>query len=144
MKILLVDDNRADVFLVRDAIQQDGMDAEIHTADNGETAIELIQRLDRNPDEPCFDVFLVDLNLPRQSGEEVVRSIRASTRCVGAPVIVITSALTSAERERILTTGATRVVVKPHRLTEFRDLAKLIRGSAISGDSFSSGSPQLQ
>jgi DNA-binding response OmpR family regulator len=71
----------------------------------------------------------VDLNLPRQSGAEVVKSIRASARCVGAPVIVITSAVAPAERDKILQSGATHVVVKPHKLAEFRELARLIAGS---------------
>jgi CheY-like chemotaxis protein len=132
MKILLVDDNKADVFLVQDAIVEEGFPAEIHTADDGEAAIELIRGVDDNPEEPCFDVFLVDLHLPRKSGAEVVRTIRASTRCVDAPVIVITSAVAPTERDRILDSGATHVVVKPNRLAEFRALAKLIR--AASGD----------
>lgn len=129
MKILLVDDNTADMFLMKDAIQQEGFTAEIHTADDGERAIEIIRNVDSNPDERCFDCFLVDLNLPRQSGAEVVRSIRSSSRCVDAPVIVVTSAVAPSERDRILESGATHVIVKPHKLAEFRDLAKLIASS---------------
>lgn len=144
MKILVVDDNRADVFLVRNAIQQEGFLAEIHTADNGEAAIELIQGVDNDPREPCFDMFLIDLNLPRRSGEEVVRCIRASTRCVDAPVIVLTSAVAPVERDKVLKSGATHVLIKPHRLTEFQDLAKLIRGGATGGLSTSPDSPPLQ
>jgi DNA-binding response OmpR family regulator len=129
MKILLVDDNRADMFLVKDAIRQEGFDADIYTAEDGEKAIQIIREIDENPHEPCFDCFLVDLNLPRQSGAEVVKSIRSSSRCVGAPVIVVTSAVAPAERAKILESGATHVIVKPHKLAEFRDLAKLIRGN---------------
>jgi CheY-like chemotaxis protein len=130
MKILLVDDNSADMFLVKDAIRQEGFHAEIHTADDGERAIQIIQEVDLNPQERCFDCFLVDLNLPRQSGAEVVKSIRSSSRCAGAPVIVVTSAVAPTEREKILNSGATHVIVKPHKLAEFRDLAKLIGSSA--------------
>ncbi len=126
MKILLVDDNSADMFLVKDAIRQEGFLAEIHTADDGEMAIQLIRDVDENPHERCFDCFLVDLNLPRQSGAEVLRSIRSSSRCVGAPVIVITSAVAPVDRDKILESGATHVIVKPHKLAEFRDLARLI------------------
>jgi CheY-like chemotaxis protein len=129
MKILLVDDNSADMFLVKDAIRQEGFYAEIHTADDGERAIQLIQQVDSNPNEPCFDCFLLDLNLPRQSGTEVLKSIRSSSRCVSAPVIVVTSAVAPAEREKILESGATHVLVKPHKLAEFRELAKLIGNS---------------
>ncbi|MEI9813361.1 MAG: response regulator [Acidobacteriota bacterium] len=126
MRILLVDDNQADVFLVKDAIRQEGFAADIHTAEDGERAIHLIRAVDGDPDTPCFDCFVIDLNLPRQSGAAVLDIIRSSRRCVDAPVIIITSAVAPAERERALKAGATHVLLKPFRLAEFRDLAKLV------------------
>ncbi len=127
MRVLLVEDNPADVFLVREAMMHEGVEAELATAEDGEKAIRLVHNLDADPSLAGFDCFLIDLNLPRRSGAEVLREIRASVRSASIPVIMITSSEASDDREQALRSGATHVFVKPFRLSEFRSLARLVQ-----------------
>lgn len=127
MRVLLVEDNPADVFLVREAMMHEGVEAELATAEDGEKAIRLVQSLDADPSLAGFDCFLLDLNLPRRSGAEVLRETRASVRSAETPVIMITSSEASDDREQVLRSGATHVFVKPFRLSEFRSLARLVQ-----------------
>jgi DNA-binding response OmpR family regulator len=127
MRVLLVEDNQADVFLVKDAIQRAGIDADIQTVDDGEKAISLIAEIDRNSAATAHDCFLIDLNLPKCGGAEVLESVRSSVKSADAVVIMITSSRASSDRELVLRLGATDVFVKPFQLQEFRNLAKLVQ-----------------
>jgi CheY-like chemotaxis protein len=132
MKLLLVEDNPADVFLVREAMIHEGVPAEVDTTEDGEKAIRMIQRLDRDQSLACYDCFLIDLNLPRRSGEEVLKAIRSSVRCADVPVVMITSSEAPEDRDQAMRSGATHVFVKPFRLSEFRRLAKLVQSMAAA------------
>jgi DNA-binding response OmpR family regulator len=125
--VLLVEDNGADVFLIREAMKSEGIAVEMDIAEDGEQAISVIRRIDENPQAACHDCFLIDLNIPRCSGDEVLQTIRSSQRCASRPVIMITSSQSRVDRERAMSLGATEFFVKPFELSEFRSLARLVR-----------------
>jgi two-component system, chemotaxis family, response regulator Rcp1 len=127
MKVLLVEDNPADVFLVQEAMIHEGVAADVDIAEDGEKAIHLVEALDRDSSLSGYSCFLIDMNLPRRSGAEVLRAIRGSVRCAASPVVMITSSEASADRDQAMQSGATRVFIKPFRLSEFRNLATLVR-----------------
>lgn len=127
MTMLLVEDNPADVFFVRTALEYGGIETEIVVARDGEKAIELVEAADANPSAPCPELVLLDLNLPRASGTEVLRRLRKSIRCADVPVIIVTSSDAPSDRAETARLGANRYFLKPHSLDEYMKLGLLIK-----------------
>ncbi len=80
-QIWIAEDNPADVYLIEEALRRHEFTYRLTTADNGEDMLKMIAKLDRDPSESCPDLFLIDLNLPRRSGDEILARLRQSSRC---------------------------------------------------------------
>jgi len=128
--LLLVEDSPADVFLVKQAMQEEGMDFRLDVMDDGEKAIVFIDNLDADCDAPGPSVILLDLNLPRQTGDDVLRRVRQSPKMGKTPVVIMTSSNESADRARMMELGANEYFRKPTDLQEFMRIGKLVRRMA--------------
>lgn len=109
LHFLLVENNAADVFLVREAIRQANVHADVRVAVDGEQAIHMLD--DFKP-----DLILLDLNLPKIDGLEFLERHRQRG---GPPVIVVTSSLRPQDRDQSLALGALDYVAKPRTVAEF-------------------------
>jgi CheY-like chemotaxis protein len=89
--ILLAEDNPADVLLVREAIEDRSLNCELHVIADGERVVEFIEEIDADQALPCPQLVLLDLNLPKRHGEEILKFLRASERCGQTPVVVLTA-----------------------------------------------------
>src|SRR5204863_3708778 len=98
LSLLLVEDSPADVYLVREAIRREGLKVDWDIADDGEWAIRRIEEVDSNTSVRCPDVLLLDLNVPRYTGDEVLERIRQSPRLAHTPVVIMTSSTSPADR----------------------------------------------
>ncbi len=127
LRLLLVEDSPADVFLVREAMQEAGIDFNMEVAEDGERAIHIIDQVDNGSASSCPNFIVLDRNLPRKTGDEVLKRVRRSPKCGNIPVVVITSSDVKAERDHALSLGATEYFCKPSNLGEFMQLGKLIR-----------------
>lgn len=125
--VLLVEDNRADVFLVERAIEYHHLPVQVVVAQDGEEAVQYIERAASEPDVVCPSAMLVDLNLPKRSGIEVLERVRQSESCHGVPVIIVTSSDSRNDRERTTELGATRYFRKPSSYQEFLQLGQVLR-----------------
>src|SRR5262245_5470052 len=86
-RILLAEDNPADVYLIREALREHGVDCNMQVASDGREVLTLIAG--ENPatiDE--FELIILDLNLPRHDGIEILERLRESTRLAHVPVVV--------------------------------------------------------
>ncbi len=119
LRILLVEDNRADVFLVEEAIKAHGVPAEIHSVEDGAEAVAVIERAESDPDAFFPGIVVLDLNLPKKSGAEVLRLMRQSPRFKTLPVIVLTSSDSIRDRTEVARLGANRYFRKPATYDEF-------------------------
>lgn len=110
---MVIEDNQTDVFLVKEAIEARGLRVAIHFMEDGEQAMRYMERIDADASLSCPRLFLLDLNLPRMSGLEVLAQIRQSKRCGTSKVLVMTSS--NAERDRVesASLGATAYFIKP-------------------------------
>lgn len=126
-QILLVEDAEPDVFLVREALRRAGVKPNLRVLEDGEQAADFIDTLDTDASTVCPDLVLLDLNLPKKNGNQVLERMRRSPRCAGVPVVVITSSDSPADRSRAARLGATRYFQKPSRLDEFMKLGHLVR-----------------
>ncbi len=126
-QILLVEDTEPDVFLVREALRQAGLKFQLRVFDDGEKAVDFIDTLDRDKREVCPNLVLLDLNLPKKTGEQVLERMRRSPRCGTLPVIIVTSSDSPKDKAHTARLGATEYFRKPSRLDEFMKLGPLVR-----------------
>lgn len=122
--ILLVEDNPTDVFVIREVIEECGLNLRLRTATNGQDALRYLQ--DAAGDN-CPALILLDLNLPKISGVEVLRQLRHRPPCNNTPVIVVTSSTAEADRAAVQRLGAEAYFQKPNNLQAYRQLAALIK-----------------
>jgi CheY-like chemotaxis protein len=94
----MVEDNLADALLVREALRAEKLPVEVYAAVDGEQAISFIEKAEGDGDAPAPDVVILDINLPRIDGFEVLRRIRASARFEKLPVMVVTSSDSPGDR----------------------------------------------
>ena len=126
--ILLIEDAEPDVFLVREALRQSGIAFNLNVLDDGEKAIDFIDRLDRSESAVCPNLVLLDLNLPKRTGDQILEHIRKSERCRHVPVVIVTSSDSPKDKRQTNELGATGYFRKPSRLDEFMKLGNLVRG----------------
>lgn len=122
----MVEDNLADALIVREALEMEGLQLNIQAALDGEMAIAAIERAEKDPDGAPLDAVLLDLNLPRIDGFEVLRRIRASPRFRHLPVMVITSSDSPADRREGAQLGAAYFRKRPD-YDEFLKVGGVIR-----------------
>lgn len=115
-RIFLAEDNAADVYLLREALDQTGIVYRLEVAENGELASTQLQRFHS---DPVPDLIVLDLNLPRLSGSELLSVIRAIDKLRSVPVVIFTSSDSPYDREQTARLGATMYVRKPSNLDEF-------------------------
>ena len=123
-ELLLVDDNDNDVELTRIAFQQARFAANMHHVENGEECMAFLRREGKYADAPTPDIILLDLNMPRMDGREVLEAISADDALKHLPVIVLT---TSEADEDILMAYRLRCssfIVKP---VGFENFAKAVQ-----------------
>jgi chemotaxis family two-component system response regulator Rcp1 len=132
--VLIAEDNEGDIFLVKEALRFHDLEFQLHVVADGVAAIHYIEGLGPTPEVPCPDVFLLDLNLPKVDGYDILNTLRAHPRCSRMPVIVVTSSDAPNDRRRAELLGATHYFRKPSDLTEFMALGAVVR-EAISGKS---------
>jgi len=138
-RIWIAEDNRADVYLIEEALRRNEFPYRLTTADNGEDMLKMISEIDRDPSQNCPDIFLIDLNLPRRSGDEILAHIRHSSRCARVPAIVITSSDSPQDRARARELGASFYFRKPADLEKFMTIGGIVRGFLETQDG---GAPQ--
>jgi len=126
-RIWIAEDNPADVYLIEEALRRHEFTYRLTTADNGEDMLDMIAKLDREPSEICPDIFLIDLNLPRRSGDEILDRLRHSSRCAQVPAIVITSSDSPQDRARARELGASFYFRKPADLERFMAIGEIVR-----------------
>src|SRR5579871_2356442 len=125
--ILIVEDNRADAFLIRESIEKAGLDAELHFAQDGERAVRFIEQADGDLSAPCPALIILDINLPRLPGREVLLRIKQSRRCAAAPVIVVTSSNSAKDRTDMAQLGVKDYFCKPSSYAEFLKLGDSVK-----------------
>ena len=95
-------------------------------ADDGEKAVMFFEQADADAAAPCPDLILLDINMPRYKGGEILRRLRASARCKNALVLVVTSSDSQDDREDMEAFGANGYFRKPSEFSEFMKLGPLV------------------
>ena len=128
--ILLVEDNEDDVFLMKRALREAGIQNPLQIVEDGQDAVDYLSGTGRYADGPPAAIPMVvflDLKLPRKSGHEVLEWIRRQPRFEKLIVIVLTSSNEPVDLNRSYRLGANSFVVKPPTAKELLELAEAFK-----------------
>ncbi|PSP78902.1 two-component system response regulator [Halobacteriales archaeon QS_1_68_20] len=117
--ILLVEDNPGDVRLTREAFKEGGISNTLHVATDGAEALDFLHQRGKYEDAPRPDIVLLDLNLPRKNGDEVLAEINDDEDLSCMPVIVLTSSEAEEDVVRSYELQANAYLTKPVDPEEF-------------------------
>jgi chemotaxis family two-component system response regulator Rcp1 len=126
IEILLVEDEPGDVRLTVEALRDTRMRNRIHTVEDGVEALDFLHRRPPYADAPRPDLILLDLNLPRKSGREVLGEIKADPVLRMIPVIVLTTSNAQDDVQRSYDLHANCFISKPMDWHEFNTVVKSI------------------
>jgi CheY-like chemotaxis protein len=116
-RILVVEDNPADVDLLQLALTEAGLDCELTVIDDGADALAFVRQNRELADLPVLAIL--DLNLPKHSGMEVLEEMRTNRGFAELPVIILSSSSSPLDRARSAQFGVRQYIVKPPDLEEF-------------------------
>lgn len=119
VEILLVEDNPGDVRLTQEALKEGKVYNNLHWAKDGVEALEFLRREGKHSGAPRPDIILLDLNLPRKDGREVLSIIKADERFKQIPVVVLTTSKAEEDVLRSYDLHANCYVTKPVDLDKF-------------------------
>jgi CheY-like chemotaxis protein len=111
--LLYVEDEDAAVFLLETALKEAGIKVELYRVSDGEQALAFLHRSGSYEKAPRPDLMLLDLNLPRKNGLEVLAEMSGSDSLRSIPVVVFTSSSLAIDRKNSLALGAQHYITKP-------------------------------
>jgi chemotaxis family two-component system response regulator Rcp1 len=117
--VLLVEDNPADVRLFQEALREHGADVNLHVVDNGEDAVRYVRRQGEYQAAELPKLIILDLNLPRKDGREVLRDLKSDPELRRIPVVVLTTSGAETDVLRAYDLHANCYVRKPADLDDF-------------------------
>ncbi len=126
VRIFLAEDNDGDVFLVRLALERRGLAHDLVVARNGEAALALLDEVVHGPSSEVPELILLDLNLPKVNGSQILSYLRQIPAFLDIPVIVLTSSDSPKDRDAALSLGANLYFRKPTDLRAFMQLGQVI------------------
>ena len=126
MDILLVEDSEGDIRLMREILGGINPTARLHVVTDGAEAMDFLRYQGRYIDAPRPNVILLDLNLPKLHGREVLARVKANPHLQTIPVIVLTSSEAESDVESCYKLMANSYLRKPDNLYEYEALVQLL------------------
>ena len=128
IKILLVEDNPADALLTREALKQGMVNASLSHVQDGAEAMDFLNRRGSYGDSERPDLILLDLNLPKKSGREVLAEIKADGGLRAIPVVILSTSQAADDVNRAYELYANCYVSKPMEFSNFLEVVAAIKG----------------
>jgi len=126
VEILLVEDNPGDVRLTKEALREGKVSNSLHTVMDGEEAMAFLRKEGRYTDAPRPDLILLDLNLPKKDGREVLAEIKDDDDLKSIPVVVLTTSQAEEDVARTYNLHANCYITKPVDLEQFLNVVHSI------------------
>jgi two-component system, chemotaxis family, response regulator Rcp1 len=136
-EILLAEDNPADVYLIREALREHGVEYTMRVASDGKEVLRIISSPQADRDSQPLGLIILDLNLPRYDGLEILQRLRETAEFAHVPVVVLTSS--DSPRDRLIANqlGATCYLRKPSGLDQFLSLGATFKELLGQADGYS-------
>jgi CheY-like chemotaxis protein len=122
VEILLVEDNPGDVKLTRNALEQGSLENNLHVVNDGVEAMEFLRSVPPYTDTPQPDLVLLDLNMPRKDGQDVLEEMKADDDLGRIPVVVLTSSESEEDVIKSYDLNANAYLTKPVDYDGFLDI----------------------
>jgi DNA-binding response OmpR family regulator len=126
-RILVIEDNASDVFLLDRALKKQDLRFELVHLLNGGEALAFIRRQGAYAEAAIPDLILMDLNLAKYTGEDILREIRAVKHLAGVPVCVWCSSQSRRDQCLLKDLGVSQFITKPSGLDQFMEIGKTIK-----------------
>ncbi len=126
MEVLLVEDSPGDVRLTREAFKDAKVLVNLHVASDGTEAMAFLRREEGHANAPRPDLILLDLNLPKKDGREVLEEIKQSPTLKSIPVVILTTSASDADILRSYLLHANCYITKPVALKGFLNVVRSI------------------
>ena len=134
-QILVIEDNGSDVFLLDRALKKQDLRFELVHLPNGGEALAFIRRQGAYADAPIPNLILLDLNLSKYSGQDILREIRSASHLGGVPVCVWSSSRSHRDEALLKGLGITQFITKPSGLDQFMEIGKVIKALLAAPES---------
>ena len=125
-EILLVEDNPADVRLTQEVLKENKVPTHMSIAEDGEKALAMLRKTGPYADAPRPDLILLDLNLPRMGGDEVLAAVKSDPALKRIPVVILSTSHAEADVLRSYDLHANAYVTKPVDLNRFIEAVKCV------------------
>ena len=132
IEILLVEDNPGDVRLTKEALKEDKVSNNLHVVGDGMDALAWLRREGDFTDSPRPDIILLDLNLPKKDGREVLSEIKSDDELKRIPVVVLTTSRAEEDVLKAYNFNANCYITKPVDLEQFIKVVKSIKDFWLS------------
>lgn len=126
IEMLLVEDNEADIRLTQIALKQAKLDNRLHVVRDGEQALDFLNKRGAYVDAVSPDLVLLDLNLPKVNGAEVLKEIRADKSLKALPVVILTTSDADQDIYESYELHANCYITKPVDLRKFMGVVEMI------------------
>ena len=127
-RIVVIEDNSSDVFLLERALKQQDLRFELIHLPTGDAALAYVRGQGAFAAVPIPSLILVDLNLARYTGQEIVREIRSAGHLVDVPVCVWSSSRSRRDEATLQPFGVSKFITKPSGLDQFMEIGEIIKG----------------
>lgn len=124
--VLLVEDNEGDVFLTTEALEDSKFVGEISIARDGQEALDFVFKTNGCEDKKTPDLIILDVNLPKKSGHEVLEELKFHPTYKKIPVIILTTSSSRRDVERCYENHANSYITKPVEVTDFLEAISTI------------------
>lgn len=126
--ILVVEDNPGDVELLKLALEHAGLDCDLTVLEDGGQALEFVRGQEPSADKLELDLAVIDLNLPKNDGLEILEAMRINPKFAKLPVAVFSSSSLPRERAKMEALQVRHHVIKPSDLEEFLEIGNVLKG----------------
>ncbi len=128
IEVLIVEDNPGDVELAKQALAETSFPLHLHIAGDGEEAMAFLRREEGHEEAVTPDLVLLDLNMPRKSGHEVLAEMKADPALRKIPVVIFTSSAAREDIDQAYARYANCYITKPADLDELMAVVRAIEG----------------
>ncbi len=119
VEVLLVEDDPGDELMTREAFEDNKIGNTLHVARDGEEALDFLYRRGAHADAPSVDLVLLDLNLPKYDGRQVLEQIKSDPDLTHVPVVILTTSSSEEDILRSYKLHANAYVTKPVDVNQF-------------------------
>ena len=133
MKILLVEDNPAEARLVEEALKEGCVAARLFWTKDGVEALDFLYQRHQHVDAPRPDLILLDLNLPRLNGREVLQQVKQDPALLNIPVVMLSTSSARQDVQDAYAAHANSFMTKPADFDKFMEMVKLIDAYWLGG-----------